>query len=57
MKCSPKCKFYCSDEKKAKVFCSRTGWDISELSKEILENCPKFIDRAYIRHDILKSDY
>ena len=57
MKCSPKCKFYCSDEKKAKVFCSRTGWDISELSKEILENCPKFIDRAYIRHDILTSDY
>ena len=59
MKCDSNCKFLTSvnSKGKAKLYCQRTGWDISELPKEILDDCPKFIDRNYIRHDILSSKY
>jgi len=59
MKCSSDCKFLTSINSKGKIklYCSRTGWDIKDLPQEILDNCPKFIDRSYVRHDILKSDY
>lgn len=57
MKCSSDCKFLYLNKITKKLECSRTGWIISELPQDIKDNCPKFIDRAYIRHDILKSDY
>lgn len=59
MKCSSNCKFLTSINSKGKIklYCSRTGWDIADLPPETLDNCPKFIDKSYIRHDILKSEY
>jgi len=59
MKCSSDCKFLTSINSKGKSrpYCSRTGWDINDLPKEVIEDCPKYIDKNYIRHDILSSDY
>jgi hypothetical protein len=57
MKCSSECKFLTTINSKGKLFCTRTGWDISDIPKEILDSCPKFIEQNYIRHDILISKY
>ena len=51
------CRFLCSVNQKGKLYCTRTGYDIKDISAEILKDCSKFIDRNYIRHDILESKY
>ena len=53
MKCSSDCKFLTSINSKGKIkpYCSRTGWDINDLPKEVIENCPKFIDKNYIQFE------
>jgi hypothetical protein len=57
MKCSSECKFLCLNKLTGKLECSRTGWIISDLPQNIKDNCPKFVDKSYVRHDILKSRY
>jgi len=64
MKChemgtSKRCIFYyCNNPNKRVVeYCTCRGVELKELDTSILNNCEKYVDSSYLRHDILKSKY
>jgi hypothetical protein len=62
MKCNgiKPCKFYdcyVNSSKQVIQYCKLRGIEIKELDENTQDNCNRYKDSFYTRHDILKSEY